>query len=410
MGNINTHGKFNVFLTLDSGEISIVSSEIEKIYFVEDIFSYCITGKILFNDRQGLLEFGPLTGNEEITILYGVEEDVELTFDLYKINRIIPTWSEGRGMENFVEILFVDKMFYKLTEQQYSISWKDTKYSSIVEHIVDEILEPDEKGRWEGSIEEIEYFNMPYWTPKQTIDWLMARCRGDNSGVPGFLMYNNVIDGEITTNFVTLETLMDDEEMLDAHGSHEYNFHSGLNLDYNRILSYNMSGIDNHERMKLRGGTPKGYDIKRKKFIKEPKDYQDGIDEFTLLGRYSLYEDISEKNAKFYYTAEQDEDILENIILNKWVKQYATQQMMSIVVMGHENRYAGGMIEIDWPSSSENEIYNKVFTGKYLVKSVIHKWGSGSPYWQQKMVLIKNAFEDSENSELIKASKMNLGA
>ncbi|MFW6377492.1 MAG: hypothetical protein ACOCZ5_02485 [bacterium] len=44
--------------------------EVIQLYFVEDIFSYCMTGKMIFTDTRGLFEFGPITGNETIKIHY----------------------------------------------------------------------------------------------------------------------------------------------------------------------------------------------------------------------------------------------------------------------------------------------------------------------------------------------------
>lgn len=84
-------GKYSVYLVIDGKEVSVMTAEIEQLYFIEDIFSYSVVGKLQFNDRQGILEFGPLTGNEKIGIIYGVAEDTERVFDIYKINRIIPS-------------------------------------------------------------------------------------------------------------------------------------------------------------------------------------------------------------------------------------------------------------------------------------------------------------------------------
>ena len=115
-------GEYTVYLVIDGKEVNIMVTEIEQLYFIEDIFSYSMVGKLQFNDRQGIMEFGPLTGNEKLGIVYGVAEDTERVFDIYKINRIIPSWNNSDSKENFIEILFVDEMFYNLTNRQYSTS------------------------------------------------------------------------------------------------------------------------------------------------------------------------------------------------------------------------------------------------------------------------------------------------
>ena len=85
------------------------------------------------------------------------------------------------------------------------------------------------------------------------------------------------------------------------------------------------------------------------------------------------------------------------------------QQTLTVLVQGHEERHAGGMIEIIWPSSDEKEKFNKNLGGKYLVKSITHQFSAAAPYYRQKMILIKNAYEDSDSTKLMDASNKNLG-
>jgi hypothetical protein len=70
-------GEFTVVLSLDIGDVTLDASSVRQFYFIEDIFSFCVTGKIIFTDERGIFEFGPLTGNETISIVYGEEEDTE---------------------------------------------------------------------------------------------------------------------------------------------------------------------------------------------------------------------------------------------------------------------------------------------------------------------------------------------
>ena len=42
------------------------ASVIEELYFIEDMFAYNITGKIIFNDTQGLLDTGGLISDADV--------------------------------------------------------------------------------------------------------------------------------------------------------------------------------------------------------------------------------------------------------------------------------------------------------------------------------------------------------
>lgn len=400
--------KFTVYIIFGDQTVNIETAAIEDLYFIEDIFSYSIVGKLQFNDRQGLLEFGPLTGNEKIGIVYGVDQDVERVFDIYKINRIIPSWSNANAKENFIEVVFVDDIFYKLTNRKYSKSWKNKKISKIVSDISTDILEMDNFDKWEDSIDNLECFYIPFWTPKKTIDWLIKRGRGSLSRKPGFLFYRNFRG----LNFITLESLLQQSRLMEIgwDGSGFYRFEGSSKYPYNKIIGYEMSGLDNMGRMELKGATQKGYNFKKKKLINKKYTYDDGISQFTLLGERSLFTDISDSNVHNVITGESNERIIDNIYYDNWIKTYSMQQILSIVVHGHEQRYTGGLIEVEWPSSHEKEVYNKNYAGKYLVKSITHQFASGIPTYRQKMTLIKNAFEGSDNISLVKSINKNLGS
>lgn len=71
-----------------------------------------------------------------------------------------------------------------------------------------------------------------------------------------------------------------------------YSFITEQSGNFNKILGYEMSGIDNVSRLAIKGGNRRGYDFNRKKFLKNSYTYKDGISNFTLLGERSLFEDI----------------------------------------------------------------------------------------------------------------------
>lgn len=402
-------GLYSVYITIGDEEFYIAVQDIENFYFIEDIFSYSTVGKIQFNDRHGIMEFGPVTGNEEIGLVYGQEDERERKFDIFKMGKIIPSSASNTpGRDNYLEVIFVDKMFFNLSYNVYSVSWKDKKYSDVIRDISTEALGVESFNQFEETNESFDLFYMPYWTPKQTIDWIMKRSSGVESGNPSYLFYNDFRG----TNFVTLEKLLRQRRLMTINNNDNgiYRFKTRNLADLNKILSFQVSGVDNHAKKELKGGYRLGYDFNRKKFIRRSNTYSDSLSQFTMLGRRSLFPDISEENADIDNLGELKASVLDNIYQNEWMKRYSMQQTLSIIVGGHEERVPGGMIEIEWPSSDEKEMFNKNMGGKYLIKSITHQFSSGSPHYRQKLILIKNAYEDSDSTELINTTNKNLGS
>jgi hypothetical protein len=177
--------------------------------------------------------------------------------------------------------------------------------------------------------------------------------------------------------------------------------------------------VDLYAIKSLSGGTLHGFDIKRKKLIKQVYTYQDAIDRFTILGRNTLFPtELQISNPSIRIDGYSDEKVLDNLWFGNWFKEYCNQQVVHITVDGHTKRKAGGMIRIIWPSHQEGEsgttsynkeIFNKTLDGRFLIKSVTNYFDKNSSFgWQQKLVCIKNGYTSSPNPNLIPAKNKNL--
>jgi len=113
---------FTVTLSLKRGLITLDTSDIMQFYFIEDILSYSMLGKIVFTDNRGILEFGPLSGNETIGLIYGQEDDIEKEFKIYSISKVEQGKGQSAGDKNIIEIFFTDTMFFTLNFLQFSKS------------------------------------------------------------------------------------------------------------------------------------------------------------------------------------------------------------------------------------------------------------------------------------------------
>jgi hypothetical protein len=379
--------------------------DLEVFYFIEDIFSHSIVGVLRFRDMYGFYEFAPLTGDKErIIITYGVDKDITLQFDVYEIKSITsPNTSQSQG-QTIIEITFVDTMYQLLTQQKFSRSWMQESVSSIVEHIAYIMLDVDSFVKFEESREKID-FAMPYWYPKQALMWLCRRGTSKVGKKPGYLFYNNTKG----TNFLTLDALLRGSPTTDKKTSMTYKFDKPDESYFlNKILSASLQGIDNYQMNFLRGGHKFGYDFSSKSFITKQYEYSDLVRGTTILGNKTLYSDIGTPRADYVLEAEPDPNILDAMFISDWQKRYSLQQAVKIIVQGYESRFAGDMIELEWPSTEKEQKWNKQMKGLYLVKSVTNQWGPTRPGWVQKLVLLKNGYTDSRNRDLVKATRKNL--
>jgi hypothetical protein len=399
--------EFSVSLSLDFGNILLDSEMIEQLYFIEDIFSYSITGKLKFKDNKGVFEFGPITGNETITLIYGIEDFKELTFNIYKIKKIEKDTRANDGSSQTIEMFFADKTFYPLNFLKFSKSFTDKRISDIIKDLVENFVGVSSWDKQEKSKELLDFFYLPYWTINQTITWLLKRCTSNSSKNSDMIFYNNVKGA----NFVSMETLLSQRNLMtlkDDDG--KYCFSDDNLFLYNKILDWKINSIDAISLKNLNGATNFGYNTNKKEFIINERTYKKNIKDHTILGNKTLFPDYSDSRSTFNLLMEDTDEKLKTINKNKWTKIYDLQQTSSIVVRGHEERYCGGLIEINWPSKEFTKmIYNKNLSGYYLIKSITHNFtGYSSPAYLQKMVLIKNGYEDSDAANLYSSIKKNI--
>jgi len=425
------------FEAFDKGYV-LDMNDVELFYFIEDIFSYSLTGVLRFTDLMGFAEFAPLTGSQEkIVIRYGDDKDVKLSFDVYKIREIVPQAAGGvtdSTAHTLIEIVFVDEYHVRMTHQKWSRSFLQSSVSDIVTHLVDNMLEWFlDSGTFEPSREKIDFI-MPWWTVKQAISWLSKRGTGGTplpslpssiggisipsvpggvsttGGNPGYLYFPSTKNKELGLNFMTLNKLMQGSVRTTGETKGVYVFQNPENINYiNRILGWEHIGVDNFFLSKgIHGGNRFGYDFSTKGLLNTRYEYKDGIDKTTILGNKTLYTDMGTSRSEYVIEGDSSIEILDSTFYHEFIKRYSLQQGIKIIVKGHEERYAGALIEIEWPSTEKQLVHNKQMKGLYLIKSVTHQWSPSRPGWIQKLVLLKNGYTDSRNRDLLKASKKNL--
>lgn len=394
----------------NSDPIDISSSDIINCFFIEDIYAYSMLGKITFVDKAGAMEFLPITGEEDIAISYGIgETNQEVRFKIFSFGKVSQTTQVAGSATNVMEIYFVDSYFTNLTQKRFSTSWINSGISDIVEDItLNMVGRPELIVNVEQTREVLPYFYMPYWTPLEAIMWLSKRASGIDSGTAGYLYYQT----SIGMNYVTLDKLFQNREVETDSSGNVLSYKPGApgDLEYiNTVFGWEINPIDMSALIGIKGGHRLGYDFSTKTLIDNKYTYSGSIPKYTMLGKKTLYPDISDETSKYSLEGDSVSALLDNIYYDEFVKRYSKQFAIIITVRGNERRYAGMVIDLQWPSAVKSEIMHKALEGKYLVKSITHSFtGRSHPPYKQKLVLLKNAYTDSDSKSLLASSKMSL--
>lgn len=403
----------SVKIAIDESRVGILNSQdIVECWFIEDIFSFTMYGKLVFYDNYGLVEKGPLTGTEIISLTYGVEEVREVTFHIWNLKNIVQVSNVNPTDVAMIEVHFVDTSFYKMTVQKYSRSFPtETLYTDVVEHLLKKMIGWTDTGinveKSKNSLE--DNWVMPYWNVSETIKWILKRSIGKDSGTSGYLCYNNTYK-ELAVNVRTLNWLFGDQNFVDDT---DYFFQSGDPADQNKIFEWWINGVDHATMGIVRGGVFRGFDSSQKKLLQQPFAFSDGISNTVLHGKKAIFSDLTDYTSSQMTFGEATLENLQSVIYHEWVRTYSLQNMVNIIVQGNEKRYCGHQIQIKWQSIDKVEqLWQKQLEGKYLIKSITHNFvgggATGGMNYVQRVVLLKNGYQDSDSKSLLNASKFNL--
>lgn len=403
---------FQLELTTDTGVFNVPTLDLLNLYIIEDIYSFSLTGRIKFIDAGGLSEFGPFTGGEFFTITWGFPDGAKKTLKLYiyKINNITQTSGHFKLGAVVIDLFLVDEYFKLLNAKYHSYTYNEMKISDTIKTMCKEYCGISSWDRFEDCKEKLKFYYTGMKTPAENFKWLMKRSSGVVSKTPGYLLFNTTNN---KWNFCTLEYLLSQSthRMCEPPGDgYLYSFDT-KNLFYiNKIIEHTHKQPDKTSLKKLMKGRKLGFDQERKKFLDQKFSYDNALSKFTILGKKSLFQSsLKSDGEEFILEDEFKEEILDNMWYDNWIKQYCLQQTFSFIVNGHIAREPGNVIEVEWPSSSEDEQFNKQFIGKYLIKSITHQFGnSNDQFYVQKLVCIKNGYQDSDSSALVSAQKKHL--
>jgi hypothetical protein len=147
---------------------------------------------------------------------------------------------------------------------------------------------------------------------------------------------------------VTLDTLLKQKKLLSIGKGDDgmYVFTDENMFLFNKILDWNISGIDTIAIKRISGGTGLGYNTMDKSFKIKENTYTDSLSKHTILGQKSLFPDYSDVKSNYSNEMEDTTDKLNTMFNSEWIKLYNAQHTVSVSVRGHEERYCAAMIEI----------------------------------------------------------------
>jgi len=211
-----------IAINLLGGNFPIVDLKpmmVELSYF-EDVFNNVVSGNMLVEDAQGMIEKLQMHGNEYIRFAFGKDDNPNLRID--KLFRIYKISNRRKSLnfdtENYVIHFCSDEL---ILSNQYKISksYKDRGISDIVKDILKVKLKVPSNKYSEKNIETTKgsySFIIPNFSPFEAINWLCMYAQSTSPGVIGsdMVLYEN----HEGFNFKSLQSLF----KTDPYFTYEY--------------------------------------------------------------------------------------------------------------------------------------------------------------------------------------------
>ena len=126
---------------------------------------------------------------------------------------------------------------------------------------------------------------------------------------------------------------------------------------------------------------------------------------FSEMGDFGLFNDIS-SFGNLEYTGDNDTDILTNMAVHDFCREYVKQHIISIKVLGWpDQRKAGMKVRLDWQDNKSVDTNFKPLSGDYLVKTIRHEWGKeNNSNYTQSMLLLTIAYNSETTTMSMKGN------
>jgi hypothetical protein len=253
-------------IILGGEKYTLILDDLLHFHFIEDIYSFCMTGKAVLVDREGILEKGQFSAsqNDGFMVIYDTDGNGKRTlqFSIFKIERSEDFIGTVAGTNNILTFILIDPMFFPLTRKKYSLSFKEKKIHEIIDHLAQymlktpiDIFDKDET--------ELELWHIPRWDVNTCLKYLMSI-----SEEPYLYYTSTQIPNKFTRHCVKFEDLLGQKDLMEVDGDGGiYIFDSDNIYKGSRIKAWNITSVDENSRKALQGAFNLGYDFKKKKLL-----------------------------------------------------------------------------------------------------------------------------------------------
>lgn len=392
---MNELGNFNVKIKIDTW-YDIPTEDIVVCSVYEDIFNFCLSGTIEFRERSGWLEKTEgYNGIFPLAISWkeGDNQVIQKEFNVYrtKPHAAINQLDSTKAVKwTFLESLHEMLHYVRIN----SCPWGEkVKGSDIVKDIYTKVMggNMEDFVQFEETNETFDYFNMGYKTSAEAIRYIQRRCTSvKDPKTPGFLFFTN----SKGLNFTTLPLLLFNKKR-EENNKIVWN---GQDDNINRVLGWYYIPPSMDKAKNIGGANIYNISFDSREVVENKVTFADMFDNQlgNIIGNYgdsAIYPDISNPSSPSLVFSETDPNKSINIWKTLFLYDYTTSLTSYLKIRGDSTRYAGMIIDVEWPSSVSSNTLDPMLSGEWLVKTVAHHFcPNNSLRYNQILVCVKPAF------------------
>jgi len=343
-----------------------------KINIFESIFEKFLSGKIVITDTQDLIANFPIIGNERLRISFEeITKIVDMDFRVYKTDG---DQNNTKGIQKFKTFVLYFCSAEKLKSNKIS-----KKFSGKAETIIADVLNSDKEFVYQETLENISFVSN-FWSVQKIIDFILKIVKS--------FKYSDYVFYETLDNltFSPISHLqgMDETESI-VYDLNNDNYIKNDNIKTFKFERY--FNILENKMFSMFGKTLYNCHNTDYSFKKTSKSLSDVYGNITSLGKHipfdiNLFSGESGVDANYY---DPEISIIRNICLST-LRQYNIITKMN----GLLSRKCGQVVKIDYPSTYNDEIYQKSFDGKWFIIGINHLISNDGDF-EQNLLMSKNA-------------------
>lgn len=382
-------------------------------------------GHVIFDDRVGIRETLPLTGNEIISIKYknmtrgneNGDQPCVIHFNIFdmeeaQINKDDDTRFTNKALKfHLIEAPFFLKYNQKVWRRSYGSNDGTQDLGMSIDkifynHLTSDLMIPSNlvKLNLQKMATKL-HFCIPAWKSQKTFSYLLDYARDiNNFGNVKFFTTSDITDGTVILNLQSMNQMFlnkDSTEFVLVDSSvYESGNPAALITTRNinqiishRFLSYDISTVPSG----FAGGQLINHDYINSRYFTQYDNYKQSIDkkENPFFYNFGLWSDtISDDESKQFYVGSLQSDVGSYYLDNKII-QHQYQLRCEVMTYVDETINVGDKITIYFLSGmsqtgDQAHLLDEQMSGDWLVEDMIDTVALGRGY--RKMIVVKDSF------------------